>query len=111
MVGRVKDMIIRGGQNVYPQQVENVVSELDAVEECCVVGVEEPRWGQEILAVVTVKEDHELTEDDVIEHCRARLADYKSPKYVRIMEALPKTATGKIRKVEVAQRFADIAKG
>ncbi|MBN2310208.1 MAG: o-succinylbenzoate--CoA ligase, partial [Candidatus Hydrogenedentes bacterium] len=106
-----KDMIIRGGQNVYPQQVENVIMRMDEVMECCVVGVEEERWGQEILAVVMPAENASLTEEAVIEFCREHLAAYKCPRFVRIVDELPKTATGKIRKVEVAARFADIAKG
>lgn len=111
VVGRVKDLIIRGGQNVYPQQVEDVISRIESVEECCVVGVDEPRWGQEILAVVKVREGHTLSEERVIEFCRENLAGYKCPKFVRMMDTLPKTATGKVRKIEVAQQFADIAKG
>jgi acyl-CoA synthetase (AMP-forming)/AMP-acid ligase II len=110
IVGRVKDMIIHGGQNVYPQQVENVISTHEAVEECCVVGVEEARWGQEILAAIKVKEGHSLTEKEVVEYSRERLAAYKCPKFVRMVDEFPKTATGKIRKVEIAERFADIAK-
>ncbi|MCP4640318.1 MAG: long-chain-fatty-acid--CoA ligase [bacterium] len=110
IVGRVKDMIIRGGQNVYPQQVENAISKLAGVEECCVVGIEEERWGQEILAVIKVAEGHTLDEEQVMAHCRETLAGYKCPRHVRFVEELPKTATGKIRKVEVAAQFADIAK-
>jgi long-chain acyl-CoA synthetase len=110
IVGRKKDMIIRGGLNVYPQQIENVISKLNGVEECCVVGVEEPRWGQEILAVVKMAEGHTIGEDEVLRLCRAELAPYKQPRFVRFVEALPKTATGKIRKGEVAQQFANVAR-
>ena len=108
IVGRVKDMIIRGGQNVYPQQVENVLSRVPGVEECCVVGIEEPRWGQEILAVVKCVEGRNVTEHQVLDFCREHLAAYKCPRAVRFVEALPKTATGKIRKNEVAARFSDM---
>ncbi len=108
IVGRVKDMIIRGGQNVYPQQVENVLSRVPGIEECCVVGIEEPRWGQEILAVVKRVEGHDVTERQVLDFCREHLAAYKCPRAVRFVEALPKTATGKIRKNEVAARFSDM---
>lgn len=110
VVGRKKDMIIRGGLNVYPQQIENIISKIPGVEECCVVGVDEPRWGQEILAVIKCAEGHSLSEDDILAPCRQELAPYKQPRYVRFVDALPKTATGKIRKVEVARQFKDIAK-
>lgn len=110
IVGRVKDMIIRGGQNIYPQQIEDVISRLPGVEECCVVGVEESRWGQEVLAVVKRTENINLAESDVIKHCRQYLASYKCPAFVRFVDELPKTPTGKIKKLEVAASFADIAK-
>ena len=110
IVGRVKDMIIRGGQNIYPQQIEDVISRLPGVEECCVVGVEEARWGQEVLAVVKRTENINLAESDVIQHCRRYLASYKCPAFVRFVDELPKTPTGKIKKVEVAASFANIAK-
>jgi long-chain acyl-CoA synthetase len=110
IVGRVKDMIIRGGQNIYPQQIEDVISRLPGVEECCVVGVEEARWGQEVLAVVKRTENINLAESDVIKHCRQYLASYKCPAFVRFVDELPKTPTGKIKKIEVAASFANIAK-
>jgi len=110
IVGRLKDMIIRGGQNIYPAQVENVLLKLAGVEEVCVVGVEEPRWGQEVLAIVKLAEGQSLTERDVVDFCRDNLANYKCPRYVRFVNELPKTATGKVRKNVVAARFADIAK-
>ncbi len=110
VVGRVKDMIIRGGQNIYPQQIEDIILRLPGVEECSVVGVDEPRWGQEVLAVVKRTENVNLAESDVIKHCRQYLAGYKCPAFVRFVEELPKTATGKIKKIEVAASFADIAK-
>jgi acyl-CoA synthetase (AMP-forming)/AMP-acid ligase II len=110
VVGRKKDMIIRGGLNVYPLQIENVISKLSGVEECCVVGVDEPRWGQEILAVVKLAEGHTVAEEEIFRECREALAPYKQPKFVRFVDALPKTATGKIKKGEVAQQFADLAK-
>jgi long-chain acyl-CoA synthetase len=110
IVGRVKDMIIRGGQNIYPQQIEDVISRLPGVEECCVVGVDEARWGQEVLAVVKRTENINLAESDVIKHCRQYLASYKCPAFVRFVDELPKTPTGKIKKMEVAASFANIAK-
>ncbi|MBX7256261.1 MAG: long-chain-fatty-acid--CoA ligase [Candidatus Hydrogenedentes bacterium] len=108
IVGRLKDMIIRGGQNIYPAQVENVLSVMPGVEECCVVGVHEERWGQEVLAVVKRANGSALSEQDVIEYCRQHLATYKCPRFVEFMDELPKTATGKIKKPEIAEMFADL---
>jgi long-chain acyl-CoA synthetase len=111
IVGRKKDMIIRGGLNVYPQQIENVISRLPGVEECCVVGVDEPRWGQEILALIKPLEGENVHEDAVHRACKEELAPYKQPRFIRFVETFPKTATGKIKKGEVAQQFAEIATG
>jgi fatty-acyl-CoA synthase len=72
--------------------------------------VEEARWGQEVLAVIKLGEGHSATEDEVAAFCRANLASYKCPKYIRFVEALPKTAIGTIRKAVVAEQYADIAK-
>ncbi|HOZ46105.1 MAG TPA: long-chain-fatty-acid--CoA ligase [Candidatus Hydrogenedentes bacterium] len=110
IAGRLKDMIIRGGVNIYPQQVENVLASLEGVAECCVVGVDESRWGQEVLAVIKPVESVTLKEGQVIDFCRDRLAAYKCPRYVRFVDEFPKTATGKIKKQEVAERFADTAR-
>jgi long-chain acyl-CoA synthetase len=110
IVARVKDVIIRGGQNIYPAQVEHVVAKIPGVEECSVVGVEDSVWGQEVLAVIKPAAEHELTERSVVDFCRKRLAAYKCPKYVRFVDALPKTATGKVRKSELVERFSDIVK-
>ena len=110
IVGRLKDMIIRGGQNIYPVQVEHVISRMAGVEEACVVGIDEPRWGQEVLAVIKLAEGQTLAEDEIIDYCREHLAHYKCPRHVAFTDEFPKTATGKTRKGEVAERYADIAK-
>ena len=109
IVGRLKDMIIRGGQNIYPAQIESVLSKMTGVEEVCVVGVEEARWGQEVLAVIKPANGATLTEKDVLEFCKDKLAPYKCPQYVRFVHDIPKTATGKIKKNVVAEQFAHIA--
>jgi len=110
IVGRLKDMIIRAGQNIYPAQVESVLSKMEGVEEACVVGVDEPRWGQEVLAVLKMSNGATVTEKEVIDWCRERLAPYKCPQYVRFADDFPKTPTGKIKKNLVAEQFADVAK-
>ncbi|MCX5758206.1 MAG: long-chain-fatty-acid--CoA ligase, partial [Candidatus Hydrogenedentes bacterium] len=107
VVGRLKDMIIRGGQNVYPAQIESVMSRMPGVEEVAVIGVDEPRWGQEVLAVVKLAEGATLTEKEIIAFCREHLAPYKCPRYVRFLTEFPKTATGKIRKNILEERMKD----
>jgi long-chain acyl-CoA synthetase len=111
IVGRLKDMIIRGGQNVYPAQIESVVSRMPGIVEVAVIGVDEPRWGQEVLAIVKLAEGATLTEKEIIAFCREHLAPYKCPRYVRFIAELPKTATGKIKKNVLAEQFANAVKG
>lgn len=108
IVDRVKDMIIRGGMNIYSAQVEQVIATMTEVQEVAVIGVNEPTWGQEVLAVVEVKSGHTLEAKTVINFCREHLAAYKCPKYVRFVETLPKTAIGKVRKNELGEQFRGI---
>mgnify|MGYP001585633526 FL=1 len=89
-------MIIRGGENVYPKEVEEVLYGHPAVAEAAVAGVPDPKWGEEVAAFVVVRGT--ASADEIIAFCRERLADYKCPKTVTFREALPKTATGKIQK-------------
>ncbi|MCC6699588.1 MAG: long-chain-fatty-acid--CoA ligase [Candidatus Hydrogenedentes bacterium] len=103
--GRLKEMIIRGGQNIYPTEVENVLSTMPGVEECCVVGVEDEQWGQEVLAAVKLAEGHSATANEVMDFCREYLAAYKCPRLVSFVSELPKTATGKIKKGDVAAAY------
>ncbi len=110
VVGRLKDMIIRGGQNIYPAQIESVLLKLEGVAEVAVIGIDEPRWGQEVLALVKRAEGAELTERQVLDFAKKNLAQYKCPKYVRFVDELPKTATGKVRKNVLVEQFEDLAK-
>ncbi|GIF78316.1 long-chain-fatty-acid--CoA ligase [Asanoa siamensis] len=103
VVDRIKDLIIRGGFNVYPREVEEVLYGHPAVAEAAVVGRLDERLGEEIVAVVTVRPGRDLDPDALIAYCRERLADYKSPREVRVVDALPKNATGKLLKREVRE--------
>lgn len=109
ILDRVKDMIIRGGLNIYSAQLEHVIMRMPEVDEVAVIGVEEPTWGQEVLAVVKLKAECALTERVVIDFCKEHLAAYKVPRYVRFVDALPKTPIGKVRKNELVRQYADIA--
>lgn len=103
IVDRVKDMIIRGGFNVYPREVEEVLYGHPAVAEAAVIGVPDPALGEEIKAVVAFKPGQSATEQELIDYCKERLAAYKYPRIVEIRDSLPKTATGKILKRELKQ--------
>ncbi|WP_433502416.1 acyl-CoA synthetase [Pseudonocardia halophobica] len=107
VVDRVKDMYISGGENVYPAEVEAVAVQLDAVAECAVVGVADPRWGEVGVAYVQVREGAALTEAALRAHLESGLARYKVPRYVEFVAELPRNATGKLRRVDLRRRAAD----
>ena len=98
---RVKDMIIRGGFNVYPREIEEVLYAHPAVAEAAVIGVPDTALGEEIKAVVAMKPGQSAAEQEIIDYCKERLAAYKYPRSVEIRDTLPKTATGKILKREL----------
>jgi long-chain acyl-CoA synthetase len=101
IVDRKKDMIIRGGFNVYPREVEEVLYQHPAVREAAVIGVQHPSHGEEVKAVVALGEGHSTTSDELIAWCKERLAAYKYPRVVEFVDMLPKGATGKILKREL----------
>ncbi|QCU77084.1 long-chain-fatty-acid--CoA ligase [Citricoccus sp. SGAir0253] len=102
---RLKDMIISGGENIYPAQVEQAIAELEAVAAVAVIGVPDEKWGEVPRAVVVVREGHELTEEQVIGHLDGKLARYKIPKSVVFVDEMPRTASGKIRKPDLRRRY------
>ena len=91
-------MIIRGGFNVYPREVEEVIYGHPSITEAAVLGVPDPKFGEEIKAFVVLKEGESLAGDDIVDYCKERLAAYKYPRSVEIRDALPKGPTGKILK-------------
>lgn len=106
IVDRWKDMFISGGENVYPAEVENVIYQHPAVAEVAVIGVPHLKWQEVGKAVVVVKEGQSLTEEEVIEFCQGKLARYKIPKSVIFIDALPRTAAGKVLKRELREKWA-----
>ena len=98
VLDRVKDMIITGGENVYGPEVENVLNACPGVSEGVIIGIPDDRWGESVKAVVVPAAGAELSADDVIAFCRARLAHYQSPTSVDFVEVLPRSATGKVLK-------------
>ncbi len=98
ITGRLKDMIIRGGENVYPREIEEFLYTNPKVADVQVIGVPDRRFGEEIMAWVMLKADQEATEEEVKDFCRGRIAHYKVPRYVKFVSEFPMTVTGKIQK-------------
>jgi len=98
MVGRTKDLIISGGYNVYPIEVENVIAGHPAVREVAVIGVPHPRWGEAVHAVVVLHHARSVTADELVAYCRSRIASYKKPQSIEFVDELPRTTVGKVAK-------------
>jgi fatty-acyl-CoA synthase len=107
VVDRVKDVIISGGENVYPAEVEAVIVQLDEIESCAVVAVPDDRWGEVGTAFVVLRDDAQLGEPALRAHLESQLARYKVPRYIHFVPDLPVSATGKVRRVELRVRAAE----
>jgi long-chain acyl-CoA synthetase len=109
LVDRLKDMIIRGGENIYPKEIEDVLHAHRSVFEAAVVGRPHPVYGEEPVAFVSLRDGSAVVPDDLIDHCRQSLARFKAPRAVYIEDALPKNAVGKIDKPSLRRRLAPTA--
>ncbi|MEP6657295.1 MAG: class I adenylate-forming enzyme family protein [Betaproteobacteria bacterium] len=98
LVDRAKDMLISGGENVYPKEIEDVLYQLDGVSECAVFGIPDAKWGELPAAYVQLKHGARLSEEEVIAHCTRHLAEFKRPRVVKFVTEFPKTPIGKIQK-------------
>ncbi len=111
ITGRLKDMIIRGGENVYPKEVEDFVHHMPGVQDVQVVGVPSKKYGEQVGAYIILKKDVQMTPEDVQDFCRGKIAWYKSPKFVAFVDSYPLTASGKIMKYKLredaSQRWPD----
>jgi fatty-acyl-CoA synthase len=107
IVGRIKDMVIRGGENVYPREIEEYLYRHPAIADVSVIGVPDPKYGEELCAWIILKPGETLTEEAVRDFCRGQIAHYKIPRHIRFVEAFPTTVTGKVQKF--AMREAMIA--
>jgi long-chain acyl-CoA synthetase len=105
IVDRKSDMIIRGGENIYPREIDEVLYQHPQIASAAVIGIVDELYGEDVAAVVVLKPDAKVSEAEVIEFCKARLADYKCPKTVRFVDDIPKGPTGKLLKRELAQMF------
>ncbi|WP_442902149.1 AMP-binding protein [Flexistipes sp.] len=106
ITGRIKDMIIRGGENIYPREIEEFLYTHPAVEDVQIVGVPDKKYGEEIMAFVKIYEEYEdkIKQKDIMEYCKEQIADYKIPRYVEFVSEYPMTASGKIQKYKLRER-------
>lgn len=103
ITGRIKDMIIRGGENIYPREIENYLYRLPQIETVEVVGVPSPKYGEEMAAFIRKKAGHSLKEEDVLDYCRGNISRFKIPKYIFFVDEFPMTASGKIQKFKLSE--------
>jgi acyl-CoA synthetase (AMP-forming)/AMP-acid ligase II len=105
LAGRGDDMIIRGGENISPEEVEDVLHDHPKIDEAAVIGIPHPDWGQVPCAVVVVKRDADLDEEEVMAHCRSRLAGFKRPESIIFTDSLPRNPMGKILKKKLREEY------
>jgi long-chain acyl-CoA synthetase len=105
LVDRKIDMVISGGVNVYPAEIEAVIHEHSAVLDVAVIGVPNEEWGEELKAVVQLKPETRARAEDIIDFCAGRLADYKRPRSVDFVDEVPRNPSGKLLKRELRQRY------
>lgn len=109
IVGRVKDMVIRGGENVYPREVEEYFYRHPKIQDAQVFGVPDVKYGEEICIWICLKSGEKATEEDMRDFCKGQIAHYKIPRYIRFVTEFPMTVTGKIQKFKMrAQMLKDL---
>jgi len=107
IVGRIKDMIIRGGENIYPREIEEFLYTHPDVSDVSVIGVPDVKYGEELMAWVKIREGASLTEDALKEFCRGKIAHYKVPRYIKFTDEFPMTVTGKIQKFKMREQAVE----
>src|SRR5262249_7199192 len=108
LVARKNDVIISGGSNIYPREVEDVLLLHPAIKEACVFGEPDPKWGESVVAAVVVSAPVEP--DQLLEHCRMHVASFKKPRRIEFLDALPKNANGKVLRRELREQLASATK-
>ena len=103
IVGRIKDMILRGGENIYPREIEEFLYTHEAIADVQVIGVPSEKYGEEVMAWIKLKDGSTITEDELLQFCHSQIANYKIPRYWKFVDAFPMTVTGKIRKVSMRE--------
>ena len=107
IVGRIKDMVIRGGENIYPREIEEFLYRHPQVQDVQVVGVPDQKYGEELCAWIIAKPGTQPTEDDIRAFCKGQIAHYKVPRYIRFVTSFPMTVTGKIQKFKIRDEMKD----
>jgi len=107
IVGRLKDMLIRGGENIYPREIEEFLFQHPKIQSVQVFGVPDPKYGEEVCAWVTLRPGEQMTEEELREYCQGRIAHYKVPRYVRFVDEMPMTVTGKVQKFVMRERMVE----
>jgi len=105
LAGRGDDMIIRGGENISPEEVEDVLHAHPDIEEAAVIGIPDPEWGQEPCAIVVLKQGKTTSSDEIMSFCRMRLAGFKRPKKIIFTQSLPRNTMGKVLKKELRKTY------
>jgi fatty-acyl-CoA synthase len=105
IVGRLKDMIIRGGENLYPREIEEFLYRHPKIQDVQVIGVPDPKYGEEVCAWVRLRSGQSATEEEIRGFCRGQIAHYKVPRYIRFVDGFPMTITGKIQKYVMRQQM------
>ena len=103
VVGRIKDMVIRGGENVYPREIEEFLYTHPQIADVQVIGVPDERYGEELMAWVVLRPGGEVGEDELREFCRGQIAHYKIPRYFKFVDGYPMTVTGKVQKFKMRE--------
>jgi fatty-acyl-CoA synthase len=106
-VGRIKDMVIRGGENIYPREIEEFLYRHPKVQDVQVVGLPDKRYGEELCAWIIVKPGQTSTEDEIRDFCKGQIAHYKVPKYIQFVTEFPMTVTGKIQKFKIRDAMTE----
>lgn len=107
ITGRLKDMIIRGGENIYPKEIEEFIYTHDAVKDVQVIGIPDEQYGEEIMACVILREGETLTEDELKDYIRSHMAKHKTPRYISFVDAFPMNAAGKILKYKMRENAVE----
>jgi acyl-CoA synthetase (AMP-forming)/AMP-acid ligase II len=105
LAGRSDDMIIRAGENISPEEIEDVLWSHPKVDDVAVIGVPDPEWGQEPRAIVVLKKGQEASSEEIMEYCRSNLASFKRPRSIVFLESLPRNPMGKVLKKELRAKY------
>jgi fatty-acyl-CoA synthase len=108
IVGRIKDMIIRGGENVYPREIEEVLYTYPGIQDAAVFGISDEKYGEEVCAWIQPKEDTILDEQAIRAFLKDKLAYFKMPRYIRFVESYPMTVTGKLQKFKMREQMQEV---